>query len=169
MKLTSKEAREFVKSRSVLPFDYDAMLRSAAHSWTFDPHGDEFTLALRRFHEQHQVLYAVWTDFELHLVMPSWLVGYPFCCFCCASRITEPPYCTARNYFSDIPYEICCDCVTAMGVRPVARSPLRYVARLFLRSPVDLPWPLNAFERRLRQVFGIGSLGSLPDSSVDDQ
>ena len=150
MKLSSREAQLLIAESTTCDPHPDALDRVLEHDWTFDPRGERITLALRRYHEQDQVLYGTWHRFREEPVFPH--PGHTEHCDLCGSTILSPPFFTAENH-TDVRFEICCACAAAMGIRSSAESNSVRVLPSMDLTRFSLPRALAAFRGTLLRFF----------------
>ena len=153
MKLSKREAQLLIAEAATSDPLPDALDRVLNHDWTFDPRGQQISLALRRYHEQDQVLYGTWSRFRKELVSPYAGTTCLLRCDLCASAIPSAPFFTAENHTA-VRYEFCCACVSAMGVRVSASSRVVRVLPSVDRSRVSVPRAFAALRKTLRRLFG---------------
>ena len=109
MKLSLDEAEALLRDGAHSHPSHGALERLLAHEWSFDPRGGNLRLLLRRYHEQDQLLYETFTDFQKVAVHHDPTFHYPALCVFCALTIRSVPYYTARNPFGTR-WEICREC-----------------------------------------------------------
>ena len=153
MKLSRKEAQLLIAEACTTHPLPDALDRVLAHDWTFDPRGQRITLALRRYHEQDQVLYGTWSDSIRIDTYPRPDSPFKEMCSLCASTIASAPYFTANN-FTGRRWEICFACASAMGLPDASPSGLISPQGALDRFHAFADRALAALRRTLRRFFG---------------